>query len=112
MNDREKESRKAVKELNKAALKGIQNLSKENAYIILRLFEIRDAITKIYKYEVLGLDETVKKYKKKLKNYEDVIDKKYWNEDALFYISFSMICNVYKTLDEAIAGYEDYIKTE
>lgn len=115
MNDREKikkESRKALKALKKAADKGMVNLSDENKKIVLRLFELRDIITKIEKYKVIELTVTVERLEKQLKRYEDLIDKKYWNKDALFYISFSILCEVYNTVEEAIAGYEEYKKMD
>lgn len=96
MNDRKKESSEALKKLNKAASDGIEKLSKENALLVISLFELNQAL----------------KNGGRTKDYDNLIDKKYWNDDALFYISTAIMCGIADTLEKAIAMYEDYKKPE
>ena len=94
MNDRKRESREVWKALNKSASGGIDKLSRENELLVISLYELNQVLKN-------GGRTTV---------FENLIDKKYWNDDALFYISTSLMCGVANTLEKAIAMYEDYKK--
>ena len=94
MNESERESREAFKKLDRAAQKNIGKLSRENEILVTKLYELNEAL-KCNNY-------------RKLREFESVIDKKYWNEDALFYISTAILCGVANTLEKAIAMYEEF----
>lgn len=96
MNDNNRESREARKALDKAVSEGIEKLSKENALLVTGLYELNKVL----------------KDGGKTKEFEGLIDKKYWNDDALFYISMAIMCNVADTLEKAVAMYEDYKNSE
>ena len=96
MNGGERESREAFKKLDKAAREGIKKLSKENALLVINLYELKEALK----------SNNVQK----LKSFENLLDKRYWNDDALFYISMAITCGVADTLERAIAMYEDFEK--
>ena len=96
MNGDKNESREAFEKLDKAAREGIKKLSKENALLVVGLYELNEAIK----------SNNVQR----LKSFENLIDKRYWNDDALFYISMAITCGVADTLERAIAMYEDFEK--
>ena len=94
MNDREKERKNALKNLDIAAKKGIKKLSKENELLVIGLYELNEALKR---NSILTI-----------RRFENLIDKKYWNDDALFYISTAIMCGVADTLERAISMYEDF----
>ena len=94
MSDSRIDNREAFKKLDKSAEEGIKKLSKENELLVISLYELNQVL----------------KNGGRTKNFENLIDKKYWNDDALFYISTSLMCGVANTLEKAIAMYEDYKK--
>ena len=94
MNGDEREIKEAYKTIDRLAQKGMKKLSKENSLLAISLYELSEALKS-------GNDI-------KLKSFENLIDKKYWNEDALFYISMAITCGVADTLEKAIAMYEEF----
>lgn len=110
MNKRDKESSEAKKEMEKSANDGIKKLTMENSILLIFLFELKEILRKIEKFKALGRESKVKELEKSLERFECIIDKKYWDQDALFYISMAIMCYVAKSLKEAISMYEDYKK--
>ena len=108
MKEHDKERSEAKKEMEKAANDGIKKLTMENSILLIFLFKLKELLRKIEKFKALGRKSKVEELEKSLEAFEGLIDKKYWDQDALFYISMAIMCNVAKSLKEAISMYENF----
>lgn len=98
--------------IKKTIEKEAENLSEEQESLIKNIHELNEIIQDLEFVKTVGLDTRVKEYEEKLKRFEGLIDNKYRNEEALFCIGLLIASNCAQNLEEAIAGYEEYKKTE
>ena len=100
----------AALKLKKTVDEEIENLSEEQEQLIDCLFELDEGLKDLDFIKTVGLDTRIKEFEEKLKNFDGLIDKKYWNEEALFCIRLLISSNSAQTLEEAVAMYEEYKK--
>ena len=86
----------------------IGKLSDEQEQLIDSIYELDEALKDFEFVKVVGLDVRVKEFEEKLKSFDGLVDKKYWNEEALFCIRLLILSNSAQTLEEAITLYEEY----
>ncbi len=101
-------SKKHINALKKAIDENSENLTEENLLLVLKLFDLKETLANIKKYEVIGIPSIVEKNKRKLKSFEGFLDIKYWNDFALFYMGMAITCGVVDSLEEAIVAYEEF----
>ena len=97
--------KEADRKLKKAARKGIKKLSEEQLIQIMLLNALKEELEKL---KILGNNADVGKTEKKLEFYEGLIDRKYWNDYALFYIVTALACRVVDTVEEACQMYDEF----
>lgn len=107
-----KESLTSAKELKKAIRQGVSELSKEMLLLLFKLGELKDTLNELEKYKANGISSEVEKYERKLKTFDGLIDKKYWNDFALSYIIMALACRVVDTLEEAINIFKNFEKSD
>ena len=108
--DKKKETAKATRELKKELDKGIPELSSKMVLTVCALCELKDTLAEYEKYKVLGIDSQIKKYEAKLKTFEGLIDKKYWDDFSLFYLIMAIGCRQADNLDKAVIMLEKFNK--
>lgn len=99
------------RKLKEAIDEGVGNLSDENLLLVDKLGQLERTLAKLKQAEINGLDIAVKFFENQLKSFDGLIDKKYYNVDALKYIILIISCGVVNTLNEAITEYERFNKT-
>lgn len=86
----------------------IGKLSDEQEQLIDSIYELDEALNDFEFVKAVGLGVRVKEFEEKLKSFDGLVDKKYWNEEALFCIRLLILSNSAQTLEEAITLYEEY----
>ena len=94
--------------LKKTIEEEAENLSEEQELLIDGIYELGEALKELEFVKAVGLDTRLKNFEEKLKRFEGLIDDKYQNDEALFCIGLLLSSNSARTLDEAIAKYEEY----
>ena len=100
----------AALKLKKTVDDEAENLSEEQELLIDGIFELDELLKDIEFARTVGLDMRAKEFEENLKNFEGLIGKKYWNEQALFCIRLLILSNSAQTVEEAVSMYEEYKK--
>lgn len=87
-------------------------MSQETLLLVFKLSELKETLGELEKYKAVGINSIIKKYEMKLESFEGLIDKKYWDDYALFYIITALSCRVANSLEEAINMFEEFKKGE
>lgn len=88
--------------------KGMHNLSEEQNALLNECFELNGNLKALTYFKAQGDIEKCRQYERKLKYYEYLIDKKYWNGEALFVIIMAIGCGVAETIEQACEKYDIY----
>lgn len=97
-----------MRPFKKAMDDNFPHMSEKSIFTVLKLIDLNETLINIRQYKIVGIASIVEKYKRKLEKFEDFLDSKYWNEDAVFYMWLAISCGVVDTLEEAINMYENY----
>lgn len=100
----------AIRKLKEAIREGVEDLSTEQMILILRLNQLKEDLLNLEILKKTGLKISAENLAKKLDSYEDLIDRKYWDDYALFYIVTAITCRVADTVEEACEMYDEFKK--
>ncbi len=88
----------ATLQLKQAFDKNVDKISTENLLVINKLDNIKEILTLIKDCKKKKNFIFVADLEKHLSEYEDFLDKKYWNDDAIFYLVMAIACGVAQSL--------------
>ena len=96
--------------LKKIVEEEAENLSEEQQSLIDDIYELKESINDLEFVKTVGLDKRAEEFEEKLKSFNGLLDKKYWNDEALFCIGLLILSNSAQTLEEAVSMYEEFKK--
>ena len=85
-----------------------ENLSEEQESLIDDIYELNEGLKDLEFVKLVGLDKRAKEFEAKLKSFDGLLDKQYWNDEALFCIGLLILSNCAQTIEEAIAIYKEF----
>lgn len=100
----------AALELKRTVDSELENLTDEQQELIDKIFELNEGLKDLEFVKSVGLDTRAKEFEEKLKSFDGLLDKQYWNDEALFCIGLLILSNCAQTLEEAIAIYKEFNK--
>lgn len=92
----------AALELKRTVDSELENLTDEQQELIDNIYELNEGLKDLEFAKSVGLDTRAKEFEEKLKSFDGLLDKQYWNDEALFCIGLLILSNCAQTLEERL----------